>query len=56
MTQEYIYAWANNEKRATMKGRKCIVLARMKKNSIVIEFTDNRQREVVSGNSIRRAR
>jgi len=50
----YTYAWGNNSKRATLKGRVCRVLARLKKNSIVIEFVDNEQREVVSRNAIRR--
>jgi len=50
----YRYCWGNNEKRLTMKGRTCKVLARGKLNSCLIEFTDNRQREVVSRNSLRR--
>ena len=52
--QTYIYVWGNNEKRLTLRGRECIVLARGKMNSILIEFTDNRQREIVSRNSIRK--
>lgn len=54
MTQRYIYCWGNNEKRATMKGRECIVIARGKMNSCLIEFTDNGQREVTSRNSVRK--
>ena len=42
------YRWGNNEKRATMKGRECKIIARGKKNSICIEFLDNGQREIVS--------
>jgi hypothetical protein len=53
-TQLYYFAWGNNEKRETMKGRVCRVLARGKKNSIMIEFVDNGQREIVSRNSVRR--
>jgi len=49
-----IYAWGNNEKRATMKGRDCKVLAHGKKNSIMIEFTDNGQKEIVSRRSVRK--
>ena len=52
--QLYTYAWGNNTKRATLKGRVCRVLARLRKNSIVIEFVDNGQQEVVSRNSIRK--
>ena len=36
------------------KGRECIVLSRGKMNSILIEFCDNNQREIVSRNSLKR--
>ena len=52
----YIFNWANNEKRKTMKGRVCKVLHRGKMNSALIEFVDNGQREVVSRNSLRIAK
>lgn len=52
----YYFAWGNNEKRASMKGRICKVLARGKKNSILIEFIDNGQQEIVSRNSIRKTK
>jgi len=54
--QLYYFAWGNNEKRATMKGRVCRVLSRGKKNSIMIEFLDTGQREIVSRNSIRKVK
>ncbi len=34
------------------KGRECIVLARGKMNSILIEVCDNKQKEIVSRNSV----
>ena len=46
------YRWGNNEKRATMKGRYYIILARGKMNSILIEFQDNYQREIVSRRAV----
>lgn len=49
----YYFAWGNNSKRATMKGRRCAVICRGKLNSCMIEFEDG-QREVVSRNSIRK--
>lgn len=52
----YYYAWGNNSKRETMKGRHCVVLARGKKNSIMISFLDTDQREIVSRNSIRKVK
>jgi len=50
----YSYVWGNNTKRQTLKGRTCRVLARLKKNSVVIKFTDNGQIEVVSRNALRK--
>jgi hypothetical protein len=52
--QKYIYSWANNPKRLTMKGRVCIVLIRGIMNSALIKFIDNDQIECVSRNSLRR--
>lgn len=47
------YCWGNNEKRRTMKGRECKILAYLKKNSMIIEFTDNGQKECVSRYSVK---
>ena len=52
----YKYIWGNNEKRKTLKDRFCNVLARGKKNSILIEFIDNGQKEVVSRYSVRKGK
>lgn len=49
----YIYTWGNNEKRKTLRGRKCKVLYRGKMNSCLVEF-ENGQRECVSRNSLRK--
>jgi len=50
----YEYTWGNNEKREGMKGRRCVILKRLKRNSALIEFVDGGQREVVSRNALRR--
>jgi len=50
----YWYAWGNNSKRVTLKGRICMVLARMRKNTAVVEFVDCGQVEVISRNALRR--
>jgi hypothetical protein len=50
----YKYTWGNNQKRITMKYRICKVLKYGKKNSILIEFIDNNQKEIVSRNSVRK--
>lgn len=51
----YIYKWGNNEKRKTMKGRRCLVIARGKMNSCMIVFEDNGQQEIVSRNALKKA-
>ena len=50
---KYLYTWGNNEKRATLKGRKCRVIARGKMNSALVEF-EGGQREVISRNALRK--
>jgi len=49
----YIYCWQNNEKRASLKGRRCRVLVRGSLNSALVEF-ENGQREIISRNALRR--
>ncbi len=51
--QLYEYTWGNNEKRQTLKGKICIVKARLALNSCVVEF-ENGQQEVVSRNALRK--
>ena len=55
-TPLYTYRWANNPKRAGMKGRVCRVVRRLAFNSAVIEFVDTGQRDVVSRNALRRSK
>jgi hypothetical protein len=50
----YVYAWGNNPKRATLKGRKCRLVASGTFNSCLVEFVDNGQREVVSRRALQR--
>lgn len=52
----YRYCWGNNEKRKTLKGRICEVMARGKMNSICIRFIDNGQKEIVSRYSVRKVK
>ena len=54
MRMNYKYIWGNNEKRKTMKNRICNVISRGKKNSVLIQFIDNGQKEIVSRYSIRK--
>jgi hypothetical protein len=52
----YVYAWGNNPKRATMRGRPCRLVATMALGSAYIEFLDNGQREVTSRRALRRSK
>jgi len=53
MTHYYYYAWKNNSKRATLYRRRLRIVARLRFNSVVVEF-ENGQRECVSRNALRR--
>ena len=52
--QLYTFRWGNNPKRKSMQGRVCRVVARGRMNSVMIEFSDNGQREVVSRNALQK--
>jgi len=50
----YTYQWGNNDKRATLRGRVCRVVCRGRRNSCMVEFIDNGQREIISRNALRK--
>jgi hypothetical protein len=50
----FVYVWANNTKRATLKNRRCRVVAAGRMCSVLVEFEDG-QREIVSRRALRRA-
>jgi hypothetical protein len=50
---KYRYAWGNNPKRATMKGRLCKIIATGKMGSALVEF-ENGQREITSKRALRK--
>ena len=52
--QLYVYRWRNNAKRATLYGRVCRVVARLARNSAIVQFTDSGEQEVVSRNALRK--
>ena len=52
----YRYAWKNNPKRKELYGRELIILARGKKGSILVEFTDNGQREIISHYALKKVK
>jgi hypothetical protein len=51
----YTYGWGNNTRRAELKGRECVVLARGTMNSILLRFLDTGEQIVTSRNAVRRS-
>lgn len=51
----YVFAWGNTPERAALKGRRCRILARGGKGTVLVEFEDNGHRETVSFRALRRA-
>jgi len=49
----HFYAWGNNPKRKTLKGRKCRIVATGRMLSCQVEF-ENGQQEIVSRRALRR--
>jgi hypothetical protein len=54
MKKLYRYVWKNNDKRAGLYGRECIIEASGKKNSVLIRFIDDGQQEIVSRNALKK--
>lgn len=50
----YVYAWGNNERRAELKGRPCVVLASGRMSTVLIEMLDTGERVTTSRRAIRR--
>jgi len=43
-----VYLWGNNERRAELKGRYCVVEASGRMQSVLVRFLDNGERVVTS--------
>jgi hypothetical protein len=55
MSKLYLYAWGNNAKRATLKGRRCRMLSSGRLGSCLVEFVDDGRREIVARRALRSA-
>ena len=53
MTTVYVYAWGNNERRAALKGRPCVVEARGALRTVLIRFLDTGERVTTSARALR---
>jgi hypothetical protein len=47
--------WANNPRRAMLKGRHCVVLARGALGSVLVHFPDTEEKVVTSRRALRSA-
>jgi hypothetical protein len=51
----YTFAWGNNPRRAELKGRRCVVEARGRMNTVLVRFLDTGERVTTSRYALRRA-
>ena len=51
----YRYAWGDNPRRAELKGRLCVVVARGRMRTVLVEFLDTGERVTTSERALRRA-
>jgi hypothetical protein len=56
VTTTYAYVWGNNERRATLKGRRCVVEARGAMGTVLVRFLDTGERVTTSSRALRVAR
>ena len=56
MVDKWVYLWGNNSKRLSLKGRICVVIAWLSKNSCIVEFVDDGSRECISRYAIKLVR
>jgi hypothetical protein len=49
----YVFAWGNNPRRATLKGRLCVIEAHGRLNSVLVRFLDTDERLVTSQRALR---
>lgn len=55
MTQVYVYAWGNNERRAQLRGRRCVIIARGSMRTVLLRFLDTGEQVTTSARAVRRA-
>jgi len=53
VTTVYVYRWGNNERRAALKGRPCVIEARGAMGTVLIRFLDTGERVTTSSRALR---
>jgi hypothetical protein len=51
----YVYAWGNNERRASLKGRRCVIEASGAQGTVLVRFLDTGERVTTSARALRRS-
>jgi len=49
----YVYAWGNNERRAALRGRRCVVEASGALATVLVRFLDTGERVTTSFRAVR---
>jgi hypothetical protein len=49
----YVYAWGNNERRAALKDRSCVIEARGAMSTVLVRFLDTGERVTTSSRALR---
>ncbi|HEX4520688.1 MAG TPA: hypothetical protein VH063_13990 [Gaiellaceae bacterium] len=52
--QRYRFAWRNNERRAGLYGRECLVVAAGAMRTVLVEFLDDGERVTTSARALRK--
>lgn len=52
--QVYVYAWGNNERRADLKGRRCVIEASGAMGTCLVRFLDTDERVTTSRRALRK--
>lgn len=50
----YVYAWGNNARRAELKGRRCVVEARGRMDTVLVRFLESGERVTTGRRALRR--
>jgi hypothetical protein len=50
----YVYAWANNPRRAELRGRRCVIEARGRMSTVLVRFLPGGERVATSARALRR--
>lgn len=52
--QRYLYAWGNNPRRRALQGRRCVVEASGRMQTVLVRFLDTGERVTTSRRALRR--